>query len=78
MSAVIPFPAARRSLDGKSREHILRKARVAARVAGCNSEQRERVARAANQWLDLGVPPHEVIERAESVARALIEPTGAA
>lgn len=71
-SNVLEFPRARRAIADGSRSATLIRVRIVARVAGCNYRQREQLARAAGEHLDLGVKPDRVVEKARSLAEAMV------
>lgn len=71
-SNVLEFPRARRLDADLSRTALLSKVRTIARAQGCNYRQREELARAAGEHLDLGVPPDRVVAKARSLAEAMV------
>lgn len=66
---IVRFPRERR--DDISNETAIYRARIAARCAGCNAIEVDRIAIAAKEWLAHGMLGHECITKAASLARAL-------
>lgn len=75
---VVQFPQKREreQHDELSEEGVLRRARFACRVAGLTEGgvDMARVERACREWLAHGVKPHEAIEKAASLAKAMRRP----
>jgi hypothetical protein len=71
MSAILNFPRAQRVVADLSPDALLRRCRLAARVAGCNSVHIATVEHAAKIQLKAGGKPVSILTQARSLAKQL-------
>lgn len=72
-SVVMLFRRDLRVVADLPRDQTLRRARLRAKLVGCNEEQRALTAGYADGLLNGGMPSEKVIEAAESYARQLLD-----
>lgn len=67
-------PRGIQTLPGDTRESVLSKVSMIARVKGCNNVHRAVVVQCADHWLGLGMGGAEVLKRARARADLLLNP----